>query len=170
MTPPPVNALELTSIQPRRVPFASVRSDLRSNAPALVPGLAGVALMLVWAVHNGGYDADTWYWGALALLALLVATVVMAGGRLRRLSRAEVIAVSALALYVGWSYLSIAWAASPGDALEGSNRALLYLTLFTLFLVLPWTSGVALTALLTWVVGVGVIAIVLLFRLASADH
>ena len=24
--------------------------------------------MLVWAVHDGGYDADTWYWGALVVL------------------------------------------------------------------------------------------------------
>ncbi|MGH2867143.1 MAG: hypothetical protein ACRDNK_06180, partial [Solirubrobacteraceae bacterium] len=98
-----------------------------------------VALMLVWAAHDGGYDSDTWYWGALATLGLLAA--VLAGlerGR-RRLPRAGRIALVLFALYVAWSYLSISWAQSPGDALQGSNRALLYMMLFTLLLILPWT-------------------------------
>jgi O-antigen ligase len=37
-------------------------------------------------------------------------------------------------------------------------------------LVLPWTVRAALIALLTFALGVGVVAIVLLFRLAGADH
>src|ERR1017187_5659336 len=36
--------------------------------------------------------------------------------------------------------------------------------------LLPWTTGAALTALVVYVVGVGGIGIVLLFRLAAADH
>jgi O-antigen ligase len=135
-----------------------------------VPGLIAVALMLVWAVHNGGYDADTWYWGALVMLALLAAIVTARGPRAIRLSRAGAVALAAFALYVVWSYLSISWAASPGDALTGSNRALLYLLVFATMLVLPWTVRGALLALLAFALGVGVIAVVLLFRLASGDH
>jgi hypothetical protein len=150
--------------------LTQLKTRLAPHAQALVPGLVVVALMLVWAVHDGGYDADTWYWGALVLLGLLTAVAVGAGVRRLRVSRATATALAALTLYVAWSYLSIAWAQAPGVALEGANRALLYLILFTLLAVLPWTAQGALIALLTMVLSVGVIAIVMLVRLASADH
>jgi Flp pilus assembly protein TadD len=142
---------------------------LRPLVPSFVPGLIVVALMLVWAVHDGGYDADTWYWGALVSLALLALVMIWPAreSRYTTLGRA---AIACLALYVAWSYLSISWAQSPGDALQGSNRALLYLVVFALFARLPWTPGAALFALLVFAVGVGTIAIVLLVRLGSADH
>ena len=96
--------------------------------------------MLVWAAHDGGYDSDTWYWGALLLLSLL-AVLIGLGCTRRTLSRASVLALTAFGLYVAWSYLSIIWAGSPGSALDGSNRALLYLLLFAVMLLLPWRSG-----------------------------
>jgi O-Antigen ligase len=135
-----------------------------------IPGLLVVALMLIWAVHDGGYDADTWYWGALVVLGLLASVVLARGWGAIQLSRAAKVALAAFALYVAWSYLSIAWAASPGDALTGSNRALLYLLVFAIMLVLPWTISGALIALVTFALVIGVVAIVLLVRLASADH
>src|SRR5438445_13498008 len=108
---------------------AGRRADvlLRSVAPHAwsIPGLIAVALMLLWAIHDGGYDADTWYWGALAVLGLL-ALVSILGITRRALSRASVIALALLGAYVAWSYLSMSWAQTPGSALEGSNRALLY--------------------------------------------
>ncbi len=143
---------------------------LAPQALSLGPALVALGLMLTWAVHNGGYDDDTWYWGALVMLALLAAVVIARGLSAIRISGAGRLALVAFALYVAWSYLSISWAASPGDALNGSNRALLYLLVFATLLVLPWTLRGALIALLTFAVGVGVIAIVLLVRLASADH
>jgi hypothetical protein len=150
----------------------AARTRLRPSAEQLwaVPGLIAVGLMLVWAVHDGGYDADTWYWGALIMLGLLAAVVIARGFDAIRLSRTALVSLAAFALYVAWSYLSIAWAKSPGDALTGSNRALLYLLVFSTMLVLPWTVRGALIALLAFTLGVGVIAIVLLVRLASADH
>ena len=138
-----------------------------ADLPALVVGLPVIALMLVWAVHDGGYDADTWYWGALVMLALLAAAMIGRGLRSVAISRPARVALIAFAVYVAWSYLSIAWAESPGDALEGSNRALLYLLVFATMLILPWTSRGVLIALLTFTLGIGVLAIVLLFRLAS---
>ncbi len=141
----------------------------RHHAAALLPGLIAVGLMLAWVVHDGGYNTDTWYWGALLLLAALGAVVVAAGPGRIRLQRASALALALFSLYVGWSYLSILWAQSPGDALQGSNRALLYLLLFTFMTVLPWTAEGALLALLTFAVGVGIVAIVVLIGLASAD-
>ena len=141
-----------------------------SEGLSLIPGLIVVALLLVWAVHDGGYDSDTWYWGALVMLGLLTAVVISRGARWALLPRAGRLALLAFALYVAWSYLSISWAGSPGDALQGSNRALLYLILFATMMVLPWTARGAAIALLGFVGGVGVVAIVLLVRLASADQ
>jgi O-Antigen ligase len=143
---------------------------LAPTALSVAPALVVVGLLLTWAVHNGGYDADTWYWGALVMLALLTAVVIGRDISNVRRSRAGMVALVALSLYVAWSYLSISWSQSPGDALQGSNRALLYLLVFATMLVLPWTVEGALLALLVFVLGVGVVAIVLLFRLASADH
>src|ERR1700689_285699 len=122
------------------VASASLSARLRADAPSLPPGLPIVALFLVWAIHNGGYDNDTWYWGALAVLVLLVASVVALGFSRLRLTRVSALALAAFTLYVCWCYLSILWAQSQGTALEGSNRALLYLLVFAVMLLLPWTS------------------------------
>ena len=106
---------------------------------ALVPGLLAIALMVLWAEHDGGYDADTWYWGALVIVAMLAVALVARGRNRPRLPLSAVVALVAFGAYVAWSYLSMTWAQTPGWALEGSNRALLYLLVFALFLVLPWT-------------------------------
>jgi len=142
---------------------------LRARPSLLIPAGSVVGLMLLWAIHDGGYDADTWYWGALAVLGLL-ALVSILGITRRALSRASVIALALLGAYVAWSYLSMSWAQTPGSALEGSNRALLYALVFALFLVLPWRAPGALLLLSAYAIGIGVIAIVLLFRFASHDH
>ena len=99
-----------------------VRASAGPHLIALVPGLVVVALMIVWAVHDGGYDADTWYWGALLLLpsSRSPRRDRPVAARLS-VSRAGSIALVAFALYVAWSYLSIAWAQSPGDALDGQQ-------------------------------------------------
>jgi hypothetical protein len=162
----------MTATHSARAPAAGTR--LRELAgphlPAAIPGILVVALMLVWAGDNGGYDAGTWYWGALALLSLSAVTVAALGVHRMQLTRASAIAVTAFGAYVAWSYLSIAWAQAPGTALEGSNRALLYLLAFTLMASLPWTVQGAILALSLFAVGIGTIAIVILLRLASADH
>jgi O-Antigen ligase len=148
---------------------SGLAARLRPHIGSLVPGLVCVALMLDWAIQNGGYDDSTWLWGALVVLSALSLTLWLRRDSLR-LSRTTLVALGAFALYVAWSYLSITWAESKGDALDGSNRALLYLLLFALLAVLPWTPGAALAALVTFVLGIGAVAIVLLLRLASGDH
>jgi hypothetical protein len=125
--------------------------------------------MLIWAVQDGGYDTATWYWGALLLLATVVGVLLLRRDSLN-LSRTTRRALCAFALYVAWSYLSITWAGSKGDALDGSNRALMYLLMFTLVVALPWTTRAALIALTTFSLGIGAIGIVLLARLSSGDH
>ncbi|MGH2914673.1 MAG: O-antigen ligase family protein [Solirubrobacteraceae bacterium] len=146
----------------------TLRLPAGSDALPLVLGLVPVGLMLVWAVHDGGYDADTWYWGALVCLALLGTIVVGLRGRLRCAGGAAA-ALGLFAAYVAWCYASISWAQSPGDALQGANQALAYLLMFAVVLLAPWRTATATAALVIYAVGVGAIAVVLLFRLASAD-
>ena len=149
---------------------ATFAQRLLASRPTLIPAITAVALMLVWAGHNGGYDADTWYWGALVLLAVLAVMLIALSSGRATLSRPSLVALTAFACYVGWSYLSMAWAQAPGWALEGSNRTLLYLVVFVLFLILPWTPEAALGTLLVFVFGVGAIAMVMLLRFATNDH
>jgi hypothetical protein len=156
--------------QPLPLSDAEPRLRLAPHLRAGVPALIAVALMLVWAIQNGGFDASTWYWGALVLLATFAG--VFAGvhrGHLR-LSRTSALALACFAGYVAWSYLSIAWAQYPGLALDGSNRALMYLLIFGLLTSLPWTRESAVAALLLFALGIGVVAVVLLVRLASGDN
>jgi hypothetical protein len=143
---------------------------LSTHASTLIPALVVLALFLLWAAHDGGYDADTWYWGALVMLALTATTVIALGRQRNRLSRASAIALCALVAYLLWSYLSMAWAEAPGWALEGSNRTLLYVLVFALFLVLPWSAKSALAVLVLFALGIGAIALVALLRMASSDH
>jgi hypothetical protein len=144
-----------------------LRAQAGVHAPAVAVGGIAVALMLTWAAKNGGYDNTTWYWGALVLLGVLGCVTIL---RFRRpLPRPTLVALGALAAYVAWSYLSIAWAQSPGLALEGSNRALLYLLLFALLTTIPWTDRATAIVLVTFVGGIGVIALVLLLRLGSSN-
>lgn len=145
---------------------ARLRLEFLTTLPAMIL----VALMIVWAVHDGGYDSDTWYWGALLTLALLAIAVIGRPVLGSVTTRAERMALACFGLYVAWSYLSIAWAQSPGDALLGSNRALLYLTMYAVMVALRWTPKAALGALLTFAIGIGVVAAVLLFRLSFGSH
>jgi hypothetical protein len=145
--------------------FPPVPQRLRSEGIVLVPALLAVALLVYWAAHGGGYAPTTWEPSALVVLGLLVAAAIGIGPRRVRLARPAAIALAALAGYVAWSYLSIAWAAMPADALDGANRTLLFLLLFALFAVLPWSAWSALATLSAYAVGIGAIAVVTLVRL-----
>ncbi len=154
---------------PRRGGPRSIAAALAPHSAA-IPAYCAVGLMLVWAAHDGGYDADTWYWGALALLALVAAMLGGLFGRVRALATPTKVAIGGFALYVVWSFLSITWAGYKGDALSGSNRALLYLLVFALFSLSRVTVKAALGVLLVWVLGVGVIGAVLLTQIALGHH
>ena len=73
------------------------RALFAQHGPALIPGAIVVGLMIVWAIHDGGYDADTWYWGALLALATLAVVVVAGAARAEGLPRAALIAIGCFA-------------------------------------------------------------------------
>jgi hypothetical protein len=146
-----------------------VPERLRTGGIVLVPTLPVVGLFVYWTAHEGGYLQTTWGPSALVVLGLLAAAVVGIGFDRLRLSRAGAVALGALAAYTAWSYLSIAWAASPGDALDGSNRTLLYLLTFALFALLPWREWTAATVMSAFALALGAVAVVQLVRLGAAD-
>jgi hypothetical protein len=103
------------------------------EAPATVPALAAVALLVIWATDQAGYPLTHWGPGGLIVLALLATALGVLGLRPGELPIAVRIALGCLAAFTALSFLSILWAAVPGDAWEGANRTLLYFLVFALF-------------------------------------
>jgi O-antigen ligase len=106
------------------------------RVPPMVVGLLAVAVFAWWAVNEGGAAPGTWYPGALVFLAALM--VVARRDALGRLPAPARWALPMMAAFTAWSFLSLAWADARGDAWDGANRTLLYLTVFVLFAALPW--------------------------------
>jgi hypothetical protein len=100
-------------------------------------GIAAVAVFLWWAAEEGGYAPTAWYPGALIFLAVL-AGVAVSPARNTSLGRWVTRAIALLAAFTAWSFLSIAWADVKGDAWDGANRTLLYLTVYATFALLCW--------------------------------
>jgi tetratricopeptide (TPR) repeat protein/predicted secreted protein len=103
------------------------------RAPATVPAFVAVALFIVWATQQAGYPVTHWGPGALIVLALLGLTLAIVPLTMSQISVPVRVALACLAAYTALSFLSILWAAVPGDAWEGANRTLLYLLVFALF-------------------------------------
>src|SRR4051794_16513073 len=148
---------------PARIPASVDIHRLLPAGGALAPVLAApaAAILVWWAAAQGGYPPTTWYPGALAILALAVAAVL--GPRAPPLPRAALVALACMAAYTAWSFLSVLWAGSRGDAWTGANRTLVYLTILALFAVLPWraTSAAAFVgAVCIAIAGLGVVALV----------
>jgi Flp pilus assembly protein TadD len=126
-----------------------------------------LAVFVWWMVESGGYFEGVWMPAEVVILAIGAAAVFALRERIALPNRLAKLALFALGGYVAWSFLSILWAGSPGDALEGSQRSLLYLTIFALFVLLPWTGRSVLWAITAVVSILTVFAVVTLVRLAG---
>jgi O-antigen ligase len=147
-------------------PLASVRRLAAAHALQL-SGLGVVAAALELTVFDGGYAASTWYPVAALALALLVVVWFLAG-RLWSVPGTVAVGLGAYAAFCLWSYASILWAASPGAALEGASRALLYLVALTVVVVVPWPVRAARAALALVAIGAAVLAAATLASPATA--
>jgi hypothetical protein len=124
-----------------RWPLVSLR-----ETPATIPALATIVLFLVWATNQAGYPLTHWTPGALIVLALLIIALLSVRLRVVEMPLTVKFALGCLTAYTALSFLSILWAAVPGDAWEGANRTLLYLMVFALFAL--WHGRGASAALL----------------------
>jgi hypothetical protein len=143
-------------------------NNVRSDAGTIRLGVcaaATLAFLLWWGARNGGYDAVSWLEGGVALVSL-AAWAWLAFGPPRAMGRRGRLALASLAVYVAWSYASVAWATDKGAAVTGSNRALLYLLLLWLFATLEWTRRRLELALTAYLLGVGALATATLVQLA----
>jgi hypothetical protein len=134
-------------------------------APELLPGSLALVVFVFWAADQAGYPQTVWYPGAIFLLALLVVVATSYGGGLampRAVRRASAFA----AAYVLWSFLSIAWADVKGDAWDGANRTLLYLTVYVLFAGIPWGSRAASMLLAAFSISIAAVGGLVLLKAA----
>ncbi len=120
------------------------------EAPATVPALGALALMVAWATDQAGYPLTHWAPGGLVVLALLTVALAAVRPRLSESPPAVRLAVACLAAYTALSFLSILWAGVPGDAWEGANRTLLYLLVFALFACCPQRGATAALLVCAW--------------------
>ncbi len=120
------------------------------EAPATVPAALALALFVIAASNQAGYPVTHWAPGALIVLALLAIAAFNIPLSLALVPRPVQVALGCLALYTVLSFLSILWAAVPGDAWEGANRTLLYLLVFALFALWPQKGASAALLLVGW--------------------
>jgi hypothetical protein len=132
-----------------RAMTAKLTASLR-QAPATAPALAVLVLFVVWASSQAGYPVTHWAPGALVVLAALGIALSVVPLRLSEVPGPVRVALAALAAYTALSYLSILWAAVPGEALEGASRTLLYLAVFALFASWRQTGVSAALLLCVW--------------------
>ena len=155
------------SAQPAREERSALRS--LSEAPAVVPALAALALFILWATDRAGYPVTHWGPGALFVLGLLGISLVAIGVRPREIPRPVLLALGCLAAYTALSYLSILWASVPGDAWEGANRTLLYLLVFALFACWRQTGRTAVLLVGAWTIAMIVLAAFAAFHVRGAS-
>jgi hypothetical protein len=87
-----------------------------------VAPLAPAALVAGLAVAGGGYFPTSWNWAALlAGWVVAIALVVRRSATIGRLELAQVVGLACLA---GWTWLSLAWSATPTQTVLEGQRAL----------------------------------------------
>jgi hypothetical protein len=79
-------------------------------------------------------------------------------------------ALGCLAGFTLWTFLSITWADVQGDAWDGGNRTLLYLTVYALFALWPWRPAAAAVLLGIYVVATTGVVGGFFVRSATADN
>jgi len=120
------------------------------EAPATVSSLAAIVLFVVWATTQAGYPVTHWAPGGLIVLGLLAITIAIVPLRQSHVPTPVKTALGCMSAYTALSFLSILWAAVPGDAWEGANRTLLYLLVFALFSCWRQRGGSAAILICAW--------------------
>jgi hypothetical protein len=131
----------------------------RASLLLAAPLLAALGVVLFWSADGGGYSTTAWYPGALVFLGLLAAGWIAGPGRVHSLDRRTAVALGLFAAFTAWSYASIGWATSRGDAWDGANRTLLYLTVFALFATASITGPIARGLVTLYAAGVAAIGL-----------
>ena len=135
-----------------------------------MPALVAVALFVVWATDRAGYPVTHWAPGGLLVLALLGVTLGVVGLRTAEVPTPVWVALSCLGGFTALSFLSILWAAVPGDAWEGANRTLLYMLVFALFALSRQQGRTAALLVGTWTLAMIALAVFAALHLDVATN
>jgi tetratricopeptide (TPR) repeat protein len=139
--------------------------------PALVvPGLLVLVIAGGLALFDGGYTRTVWHTVGLFLLALTVLVLLVAPPSPSERSRPVELALAAFGLFTAWSFVSILWADTPGDAWEGANRTLVYWLGIMLVAQRPWPVRAVRWALMVVAFGLTALAIGMVVALATSDE
>ena len=140
---PVIIVIPMTEQADRRRCARRQRRSRRSSA---------LALFVVWATDQAGYPLTHWApWWADRAGAARRSRSCCVGLRDRRARRCRCASrLRRWRAYTALSFLSILWAAVPGDAWEGANRTLLYLLVFALFASWPQRGASAALLLDAW--------------------
>ncbi len=122
-----------------------------------------VAAVLAWL--EGGFDASRWGpAGAVAVCAAVAAHALVRGGG----SRATRLVTAAGIALVAWSAASVAWADTPGRALDATGRTVLYVAVLGLALRPRWPAASVRRLLVVLVAGASAVAAAVLLRAVTA--
>jgi hypothetical protein len=124
---------------------------LRAVDRRLLPALLAIAVGLLLAVYDGGFDGQHSYPAALFLLALLALGCVLAPPRPGAVPTTVLVALGALVAFALWALLSALWSDVPALAWDGANRIVLYAIVLALVALRRWPAG-------TFVVALGLVA------------
>lgn len=124
-----VTASSPCASSPSAVETAHLR-DMRG----VVLTLVGAGLLVALGLANGGFFPRTSSWALFAVVWMLAMTALL-GVRVR-LGRLELASLAAFAALAVWTLVTTVWSADPSQSVREAERALLYLAVFGLVLVL----------------------------------
>jgi hypothetical protein len=146
------------------------RLQLAPDLAPLLPGLGALLIFVVWASHGGGYASTVWMPGAVLVVMLTGIAAVAYPGAVRSMPPLVIAAIGSFAAFTIWCFVSIAWSDDKGIAWEGANRTALYLAVFVLFALTPWSVRGAACLLTLFSLAIAVVAGVELIQAVSASH
>jgi hypothetical protein len=103
----------------------------RSIWPVIGPTVFVLALLVLATAYAGAFYVDQWGPPALFILLLLI-TFILRGGAARLPDRWVALALAGAWGLAAWAAASAAWGGSPGAALEGAGRQVMYAAILTL--------------------------------------
>lgn len=129
----------------------------RSRPQATMVVAFVVVLLVLATTSQGAFAVSRWAPLALFLLATLLGALCVPSQPVLALSRPARLALAGIWGLAAWSYLSMLWAGSPGDAFQAANQVILYAAIVTVPFVLPLSQHSL--AAVGWSVSAGIAAI-----------
>ena len=134
---------------------------------AAVSAIIGAAWFQAWSHYGSTLSAD---WLGYAVLAALVLATILAAGAAVRPSRADVIALGALAALAVWETLSAAWSPLPALARDDGFLTAFYVFAFAVPLLVLRGALARLLAASALVFGMASLAIAVAIKLAQTQN